>query len=83
VNVLQSKKLDDLLHHRVDTAILSMRATAEDARLLDSVAVAGETVTDVLRRAIRRLSQEQWEAELRRDAVRLVDDDVNAEDDAW
>ncbi len=80
---LALKKLDDVLQARTASTTATIRINREDACLMEEVVHSDESVTDLFRRALRRLSQEQWEQQLRRDAVRLADEDLSTEADAW
>lgn len=62
---------------------LGFRPTPEDERILREAARPGESMSDVLRRALRLLDHDVWLAEFRHDAERLKDEDVNAEPEAW
>jgi len=62
---------------------IGFRPTAEDERILSERTLPGETTTDTLRRAVRLLDYSAWLSEARLDAVRLRDEDLSAEPDAW
>lgn len=62
---------------------LGFRPTAEDERILREAARPGESVSDVLRRALRLLNHEAWLTQFHRDADALTDEDVNVEAEAW
>lgn len=62
---------------------MTVRLNAEDAKVLVALSQGGESVSDILRRGMRRVAQEQWEEQLRVDAARLSGEDLNSEADAW
>ncbi|MEU1982237.1 hypothetical protein [Nocardia sp. NPDC019395] len=64
---------------------IAFRATAEDRALVRELMREGETTTDVLRRALRALHQERWDAQMQADADRIEasGEDLGAEPDAW
>jgi len=65
------------------TTTIGFRPTGDDQRILRSAARPGETTTDTIRRALRLLDQQVWEEQLRRDAGRIAEEDLNAEPEAW
>jgi hypothetical protein len=82
--ITPEQRLLDVIEGKIQSAGVTMRVNAEDASILvDLMKVSGAGVTDVLRRGIRRVQQEQWEDQLRREAATLADEDLNAEADAW
>ncbi|WP_114045288.1 hypothetical protein [Acidipropionibacterium virtanenii] len=62
---------------------IGFRPTAEDERILRESARPGESTSDTLRRALRLLDHEHWLEQLRIDAERIQDEDINAEPEAW
>lgn len=62
---------------------IGFRPTPDDERILREAAQEGESTSDTLRRALRLLDHERWLDQFRADTERLVDEDVNAEPDAW
>ncbi len=58
--------------------MLNFRATDSDLRVLEQVRQAGESTTDVLRRALREVYAAQRRSQLRREAEALAtqDDDL-------
>ncbi|MCM3503017.1 hypothetical protein M3667_14185 [Microbacterium sp. P26] len=82
--VTPEQRLLDVIEGKSQSAGVTMRVNAEDARILVELMKDSRSgVTDVLRRGIRRVQQEQWEDQLRREAATLTDEDLNDEDDAW
>ena len=78
------QRLHDVIEGKTQSAGVTMRVNAEDASILvDLMKGSSSGVTDVLRRGIRRVQQEQWEERLRREAATLAGEDLNAEADAW
>lgn len=65
------------------TSTIGFRPSAEDRRILDEAAASGETTTDTIRRALRLLAHERWLDRARADAIRLRDEDLGGEPDAW
>ncbi len=62
---------------------VAFRPTEEDRRIIESAKRPDESVTDVIRRALRLLAREDWLRQARADAVGLGDEDLSAEQDAW
>ncbi|TLG08799.1 hypothetical protein FEK35_16590 [Nocardia cyriacigeorgica] len=64
---------------------IAFRATEADQALVRELAREGETTSDVLRRALRVLERERWQAQMQADADRIEaeGEDLNAEPDAW
>jgi hypothetical protein len=62
---------------------IGLRATEEDARIIEAATREGETTTEVIRRALRLLEREVWLARAREDAERLAGEDLSAEGHAW
>ena len=62
---------------------LRFRPTVEDERTLREAARAGESTSDVLRRALRLLDHETSLTQFDKDAEALKHEDVNAEPEAW
>ncbi len=82
--ITPEQRLRDVIEGKTQNAGVTMRVNAEDASILvELMKVSRAGVTDVLRRGIRRVQQEQWEDQLRREAATLADEDLNAEADAW
>lgn len=78
------QRLHDVIEGKAQSVGVTMRLNAEDAGILvDVMKSSSAGITDVLRRGIRRVQQEQWEDRLRREATTLADEDLNAEADAW
>ncbi|MDR1768956.1 MAG: hypothetical protein LBR32_11185 [Propionibacteriaceae bacterium] len=65
------------------TQVIGFRPTAEDERIISSESKAGETRSDVLRRALRALSYESWLERARADAARLSGENLGDEKDVW
>ena len=59
---------------------IGFRPNTEDRRIL---AESGENTTATIRRALRLLDHERWLDQARKDALRLRNEDLNAEPDAW
>jgi hypothetical protein len=64
-------------------ANIGFRATPEDERIIQAAMREGERTTDVIRRALRLLDREVWLEQARADMVRLADEDLSEEEDAW
>lgn len=62
---------------------IGFRPNAEDARILEDAATAGESTTLTIRRALRLLDHERWLDQARRDSTRLRHENLNDEPDAW
>ncbi|NEW57032.1 hypothetical protein GV794_15405 [Nocardia cyriacigeorgica] len=64
---------------------IAFRATEADQALVQELAREGETTSDVLRRALRVLERERWQANMQADADRIEakGEDLSAEPDAW
>lgn len=62
---------------------IGFRPTDEDARIIKAASRAGETTSEVIRRALRLLDREAWLTQARADAKRLADEDLSTEVDAW
>ena len=65
------------------TTTIGFRPTSEDERILAEVARAGETTSDVLRRALRQLEHDAWLEQARADAARLATENLNDEPETW
>jgi antitoxin ParD1/3/4 len=65
------------------TKTIGFRPTPDDERTLAAAAAEGESTTETIRRGLRLIDHERWLDQMRRDAVRLRDEDLNAEPDAW
>jgi antitoxin ParD1/3/4 len=59
---------------------IGFRPNATDGRVL---AETGLSPTEAIRRGLRLLDHERWLDEARLDALRLKDEDLNAEPPAW
>lgn len=82
--ITPEQRLLEVIEGKTQSAGVTMRVNAEDASILVSLMRDTRSgVTDVLRRGIRRVQQEQWEDQLRREAAALAEEDLNAEADAW
>ena len=62
---------------------MAFRPTDEDRRIIESAKRPDESVTDVIRRALRSLAREDWLWQARKEAGRLADENLSAEQDAW
>ncbi|HTR95972.1 MAG TPA: hypothetical protein VMI73_29920 [Trebonia sp.] len=62
---------------------VGFRATEEDLRVIDANRREDETTSDVIRRALRLLDREAWEARAREDMHRLRSEDLSAGPDEW
>jgi antitoxin ParD1/3/4 len=64
---------------------IGFRATESDRVLLRQLTREGESTSDVIRRALRRLDDDLWHARAQRDAERIdaSGEDLNAEPEAW
>ena len=62
---------------------IGFRPTPEDELILRQATRPGETASDTLRRAIRLLDYHEWLEQARRDALRLRDENLADEPDAW
>lgn len=62
---------------------IGFRPNSEDARILEDAAAEGESTTVTIRRALRLLDHEKWLDQARRDAVRMREENLNDEPDAW
>jgi Arc/MetJ-type ribon-helix-helix transcriptional regulator len=62
---------------------IGFRPTEEDARIIAAATRAGESTTEVIRRALRLLDREAWMEQARADAQRLADENLSDEPDAW
>jgi len=65
------------------TSHVAFRPTDEDRRIIESAKRPDESVTDVIRRALRSLAREDWLWQARKEAGRLADENLSAEQDAW
>ncbi|MDR0848972.1 MAG: hypothetical protein LBN10_08035 [Propionibacteriaceae bacterium] len=66
----------------MSTAI-AFRPTETDTRIIEEAQKDGETRSDVIRRALRHLDQEEWLKRFHEESVRLTDENLNTEPDAW
>jgi hypothetical protein len=64
---------------------IGFRANDHDKELLARLAHAGETTTEVLRRALEALERLEWERQAQTDARRIMatGEDLGQEADAW
>jgi Arc/MetJ-type ribon-helix-helix transcriptional regulator len=62
---------------------VGFRPTEEDLRVIESNRRKDEKTSDVIRRALRLLDREAWEARAREDMHRLRSEDLSAEPDEW
>ncbi|MDR3360704.1 MAG: hypothetical protein LBO20_08695 [Bifidobacteriaceae bacterium] len=62
------------------TDTIGFRPNAADRRIL---AESGLSPTESIRRGLRLLEQERWLDQARADALRLNDEDLSDEPDAW
>ena len=62
---------------------VGFRPTEEDLRIIDANRLKDEKTSDVIRRALRLLDREAWEARAREDMHRLRSEDLSAEPDEW
>jgi Arc/MetJ-type ribon-helix-helix transcriptional regulator len=62
---------------------VGFRPTEEDLRIIDANRGKDEKTSDVIRRALRMLDREAWEARAREDMRRLRSEDLSAEPDEW
>jgi antitoxin ParD1/3/4 len=62
---------------------VGFRPTEEDLRVIDANRRKDEKTSDVIRRALRLLDREAWEARAREDMHRLRSEDLPAEPDEW
>ena len=65
------------------TVSIGFRPTEEDEQILRAQTRPGETMSDTLRRAVRLLDYDAWLRQAREDALRLRDEDLTTEPDAW
>jgi len=65
------------------TVSIGFRPTHEDEEILRAQTRPGETMSDTLRRAVRLLDYDAWLKQAREDSLRLRDEDLSAEPDAW
>jgi antitoxin ParD1/3/4 len=62
---------------------VGFRPTEDDLRVIDANRRKDEKTSDVIRRALRLLDREAWEARARADMHRLRSEDLSAEPDEW
>ncbi|XVV35018.1 hypothetical protein ACQPXT_13620 [Streptomyces sp. CA-100214] len=62
---------------------IGFRPTEEDDELIRAHKRPDETITDVLRRALRALDRESWEQQARADMERIAGEDLSEEPDDW
>jgi antitoxin ParD1/3/4 len=62
---------------------VGFRPTEDDLRVIDANRRQDEKTSDVIRRALRLLDREAWEARAREDMHRLRSEDLSAEPDEW
>ena len=66
-----------------DLMSVGFRPTEEDLRIIEANRRKDEKTSDVIRRALRLLDREAWEARAREDMHRLRNEDLSAEPDEW
>jgi antitoxin ParD1/3/4 len=62
---------------------VGFRPAEEDLRIIEANRRQDEKTSDVIRRALRLLDREAWEARAREDMYRLRSEDLSAEPDEW
>jgi antitoxin ParD1/3/4 len=62
---------------------VGFRPTEEDLQVIEANRRKDEKTSDVIRRALRLLDREAWEARAREDMHRLRNEDLSAEPDEW
>lgn len=62
---------------------VGFRPTEEDLQIIEANRRKDEKTSDVIRRALRLLEREAWEARAREDMHRLRSEDLSAEPDEW
>jgi hypothetical protein len=62
---------------------VGFRPTEEDLRVIEANRRKDEKTSDVIRRALRLLDREAWEARAREDMRRLRSEDLSGEPDDW
>lgn len=64
---------------------IAFRATGHDRALVERLAREGETTSDVLRRALYVLEQEQWQVQMQEaaDRIEASGENLGDEPDAW
>ncbi|MGW0183492.1 hypothetical protein [Nocardia sp. NPDC003345] len=64
---------------------IAFRATVHDRSLVEKLAREGETTSDVLRRALHVLEQEQWQTQMQAaaDRIEASGENLGDEPDAW
>ncbi|RPE38996.1 tetratricopeptide repeat protein [Streptomyces sp. Ag109_O5-1] len=64
---------------------VGFRPTEADDRIIQAHKRSGETTSDVMRRALRALEREEWQAQARRDMERIAasGEDLSEEADEW
>jgi antitoxin ParD1/3/4 len=62
---------------------VGFRPTEEDLRVIEANRRDDEKTSDVIRRALRLLDREAWEARARADMHRLRTEDLSGEADSW
>ena len=65
------------------SSTITFRPTADDSRIIAGAQSPQETVSDVIRRALRYLDQEAWLERFRQEAAMVADEDLNREPEAW
>jgi hypothetical protein len=65
------------------SSVITFRPTADDFRIISEAQSQQETVSDVIRRALRYLDQEAWLERFRAEAAMVVGEDLNQEPEAW
>lgn len=59
------------------------RPAEDDLRIIEASRRQGETTSDVIRRALRLLDRQEWEARAREDMRRLAGEDLSDAPDDW
>jgi Arc/MetJ-type ribon-helix-helix transcriptional regulator len=62
---------------------VGFRPTEEDLKIIDAHRRDDESTTDVVRRALRLLAKQDWEAQAREDTLRLRGENLADEPDEW
>jgi antitoxin ParD1/3/4 len=62
---------------------IAFRPTEAERRIIRECGHAGETTSDVLRRALRLLEQDAWLERFRAEAEGYKDEDLSGEPQAW
>jgi len=65
------------------SSTITFRPTADDSRIIASAQAPQETVSDVIRRALRYLDQEAWLERFRTEAATITDENLSLEPETW